>query len=96
MTKTQLEIGADLVKLIEKTEKGLNDLNDWISNSLEKNVGGHYKNDYNYNLCISKHRDGSGNCVDLARYFGNTKILEVIQKELESQLKEYKEDLEKL
>ncbi len=95
MDDLTLKRGLELQKLIKTTEENLITLQHWINNS--KPCVGAGKTDFNYNLCISEHRDGSGpNCLDLARYFGNTELLGVIEKTLELQLKAFKQEYESL
>ena len=41
-----------------------------------------------YNLNVCKHSDGSGVLVRLSRYWGNDRIINVIEKEIDKQLEE--------
>lgn len=86
MTKGKLEKAGDLYELIVTTKRELKKLNHWINLSGVKNIGGHYDNDYNYNLTICEHSDGSGSSINLNRYFGNTALLNMIANRLERQL----------
>ena len=94
MTEQQLKTGKAILDLIKVTEKALEDLDKWMVKSADKiSCGGEdYEQDFNYNLCISEHNDGSGPRLNLYRYVGNTALLGVIKEELERQLAKYKTD----
>ena len=93
MIEQQLKTGKAILDLIKVTEKALEDLDEWMADSSKPSCGGEdYKQDSNYNLCISAYKDGSGESLNLYRYFGNTALLEVIKAELEKQLAEFKAD----
>lgn len=82
-------------KLIEQTEKGLNNLKKIQQIYLSKpSKDAVYKNDGHYHFYIGLYRDGSGDGADLARYYGNEELLVVIIKMLEKQLITYKAEFE--
>jgi len=103
MEELQLETGQYLLNLIKKTEVALNNINEWIN----KERYGHYSNDAyksdeKYGLFLSEcddfgQQDTCGNTnVDLSRRYGNKRLLNVIRKELELQLSEFKEEFKSL
>jgi len=93
MNIKQLNKGNELLALIKITEKALEDVKKFIPQN--RNNQKEY-DDKLYNLYISECRDGSGVKIDLARYYGNEKLIEVIREELERQLMEYSEEFSKL
>lgn len=94
MTDEQLEMGQELKTLIDKTKGALEALYSWQEKS-KRSVGA--KNvDNNYHLAICEHGDGLGKQLRLARYYGNTRLLEVIRKELEAQLDEFEKEYSEL
>lgn len=89
----QLNEGQELIKLIETTEKALSNLKNIKIKEPKDNK--QYE-DGLYWFNISEESDGSGWKTNLSRYFGNARLLRVIIEELEKQLKEFEEMLEKL
>jgi len=93
MNIKQLDKGNELLVLIKITENALENIKNFIPQNRNKQ---REYDDKLYNLCISKHEDGSGNNVDLTRYYGNERLIEVIRKELEKQLMEFSDEFSKL
>lgn len=89
MDESTMNKSVSLFELITRTRKAVDQLQTWIDQSTEQSFGGHYKNDFNYNLALCKFSDGSGPTVNLARYFGNTRLLATILLELKAQLFEF-------
>lgn len=93
MTKEQLEEGQELRNLIIITENALNSLSKIIPKERDSKK---IHDDKVYHLYICEYGDGSGIYADLARYSGNVALLEVIKKELERQLNDFKSQFEAL
>ena len=96
MNEQQLKTGQAILKLIQKTEEALNNLNSWVDTASPSVGGDEYEKDNHYNLFIGAYKDGSGIRLDLSRYMGNTALLELIQAELERQLAKFKQDFANL
>lgn len=96
MDDEKLAVVNDLSKLIKTTKKAVEDLQKVKKASTKESVGGHYGRDFNYSLYICECGDGSGFKINLSRYLGNTKLLDVIFNELEKQLLEYESEYKKL
>jgi len=99
MTEKQVKIGNELIRLIDVTKCGIESIEKWIAKSKQPDLSSNnceYDRDKNYNLTICEQKDGSGNSLNLSRYMGNSRMLEIIRDELISQLKTYKTDLENL
>jgi len=103
MEELQLETGQYLLNLIKKTEVALNDINEWINKERYGHYSNNtYKSDEKYGLFLSEcddfgQQDTCGNVnVDLSRGYGNKRLLNVIRKELELQLSEFKEEFKSL
>lgn len=94
MKLENLEKANALAKLIEQTQSGYDNLLRWKERSTKLSIGGKYKVDNVYNLCVSEHNDGSGNCAELKRYYGNEALLDVIIAEVGRQLEEFKKEFE--
>ena len=93
MTSEQLKEGQELKNLIEITENALNSLKEI---KPEERSTQKIHDDKVFNLYICEYNDGSGIYADLARYSGNAALLEVIKKELERQLNDFKSQFETL
>lgn len=93
MDVKQLKEGQELLKLIESTEKAIDELKKLTP---EDRLNEAIYDDKLYWLSISKHKDGSGVNADLYRYYGNARLLKVIKDELEKQLEEFKDLFSKL
>jgi len=93
MNIKQLEKGNELFALVKITEKALEDINRFTpqNRSMQKEY-----DDKSYNLYISENSDGSGKKIDLARYYGNERLVKVIKEELERQLEEFSEEFSSL
>jgi len=94
MTDDKLEKAKELKVLIDATRGATESLENWQDSSQRGH--GARKIDENYNLVICKHGDGSGAKLNLTRYYGNTRLLEVIRKELEAQLDEFEKEYAEL
>ena len=98
MTRDKLKLAEDLRELIDKTEKAVVALENWILRS-DKRLSSNdcaYGVDRNYFLCISEHSDGSGNSAVLTRCLGNTEVIKLIHDKVAEQLEKYKFDFEAL
>ena len=93
MNIKQLNKGNELLALIKVTEKALEDINKFTPEDRESQ---REYDDKLYWLYFSKHEDGSGNNVDLTRYYGNERLIKVIREELERQLEEISDEFSKL
>lgn len=91
MTDEQFKEAEELRKLMEPTRKALEAIENWQASSMRSN-GSVMRIDNNYNVVISEFGDGSGKKLVLHRYYGNTRLLEVIRKELEAQLGEFEKE----
>ena len=90
----QLDKGNELLALIKVTEKALEDINKFIPRDRDKEKE---YDDKLYHLYISQWTDCSGKTtVDLARYYGNERVIKVIREELERQLEEFSDMFSKL
>lgn len=95
MNIDQFKEGQELLKLIESTEKALENLKG-LKPSADSTSSRNIYYDGMYWLSISQHKDGSGVRGDLTRNFGNKQLLDVILIELERQLEEFKSKFESL
>lgn len=93
MTCEQLIEGEELKELITVTENALSEINKFIPKDRNKERN---HDDKIFNLAICQYKDGSGICANLARYSGNVALLNVIKKELERQLSDFKSQFEVL
>jgi len=94
MTTVQYKKGQELLELIKITEGSLNSLKE--IKPRERLDGKFYEDNY-YNLYVGKYSDGSSKGgKPLSRYYGNERLLAVIIRELEVQLKEFKDLFDKL
>ena len=75
MNVKQLEEGQELLKLINITEKAIEELQKFAPEDRNKQA---IYDDKSYWLSISKHTDGSGINAGLCRYYGNERLLKVI------------------
>lgn len=96
MTPEQLEKAKQIMPLIEATREAIAELDEWMQSSKQSCGGERYKSDKNFNLHVAEHRDCSGRRLNLSRYFGNTRLLEVIYDELVKQLAEFERDFSEL
>lgn len=93
MSNEQLIEGQELIELITTTEDALGEINKFIPKNRDKEK---IHDDKMFNLVICQYKDGSGICANLARYSGNVALLNVIKKELERQLDDFKSQFETL
>ena len=93
MNIKQLEKGNELLALIEITEKALENIKKFTPEDRDAQK---VYDDKLYWLHISKHKDGSGEKVDLYRHYGNERLIKVIKEELERQLMEFSDEFSKL
>lgn len=93
MNIKQLEESQELLKLINITEKAIEELRKFTPKNRDKES---IYDDKSYWLSISEHTDGSGIKASLYRYYGNERLLKVIINELEMQLDEFKDLFSKL
>lgn len=93
MTSEQLIEGKELQELITVTENALTELKKIVP---QRRPSQKIHDDKIFNLTICEHKDGSGIRAILARYSGNEALLQVIIKELERQLNDFKSQFETL
>ena len=86
MNIEQLDKGNELLKLIKITGNALENIKMFVPENREEQK---VYDDKLYWLHISKHKDGSGEKVDLYRHYGNERLIKVIREELERQLEEF-------
>jgi hypothetical protein len=92
MNIEQMNRGKELLELIKITENALNKLK---SRKFRESTDGKFYEDRVYGMHISEWRDGSDG-AELARYYGNERLLNVIIAELETQLAEFQEKFDSL
>jgi hypothetical protein len=88
-----LKKGTELSGLILITKKALEEIKKFVPEDRKEQA---YHDDKLYWLNISEHKDGSGIRADLCRYYGNTRLINVIKNELELQVKELEDEFLKL
>lgn len=95
MTQEKFEQATELLEIIKITESQIKNLYKFRDSKREDREDRHY-DDGLYNLCISRFSDGSGGIAELTRYQGNSELLDVIIETLQKQLKEFKEEFERI
>ena len=97
MTKEDLKKGVELTKLIDITQKGLEDLKRLKvkAKAKDRNDGNIYE-DQLYSFNIGEHKDGSGINASLSRYFGNEELLDTIMDKMQDQIDNWEEILKSL
>lgn len=93
MSNEKLIEGQELIELITTTEDALSEINKFAPRDRDKEK---MHDDKMFNLAICQYKDGSGICANLARYSGNVALINVIKKELERQLNDFKSQFETL
>lgn len=97
MTKDDLKRGTELTKLIETTQKGLDNLKELKKKAKDRNrKDGNIYEDQIYTFHIGEHSDRSGLNADLSRYFGNEELLDTIIDKMESQINGWEDILNSL
>ena len=96
MTNEKLKIALEIQKLIRITENGVKGIKEIIEGRRSELDNCAYKEDSVYSLSIFQYVEKEKMEVDISRYYGNERLLDVILKELEEQLEEFQIDFEKL
>ena len=98
MKLEQLKRGKELVDMIKTTKDAIAELQEYINEVEEKNTKSKHEEHFDgmYNLCISKHTDGSGYRGKLSRSEGNLELLITIVDKLQEQLDRFESEFESL
>lgn len=98
MKLEQLKRGKELVDLMKTTKEALAELQEYINKVEEENTKSKSEERFDgmYNLCISKHTDGSGYKGKLSRSEGNLELLITIVDKLQEQLDRFETEFESL